>query len=110
MAKNYGASFKASALFDFARENVSDASQFHVSKFVLPHVLQNRRSLPRLRRKFCSFGNHDNRKIKSAFVTLTNRIRNLVHVEGALGNENYVSPACNSAVKRDPAGIAPHHF
>src|SRR5580658_2209221 len=101
-------SFKAGALFNFAGENVGNAAQFGVTKFVLAHVLEDGRSGTGIGGKLCAFRYHDNGEITAPFVALPNRFGNLVDVEGPLGNQDYVCAAGDAAVERDPASIPAH--
>ena len=49
-------------------------------------------------------------KYRPALMALADRIRDFVDIKRSLGDENHVGAACDAAVKRDPAGIAAHHF
>src|SRR5438477_3213043 len=103
MSEDTGASFLPGARRNFARDNVADAAEpkfafFHFSF----HLLSVFRSRP--------FG-HDNKRAEIASgITRSNGLGNFLKVEGDFGNQNDIRTSSQSAMKRDPARVTPHHF
>ena len=56
------------------------------------------------------FGDDDHGAFGAGGVAPHDLVGDLGVIEGNLGNENYVGTACETAVERDPAGVASHHF
>src|SRR5208282_4986999 len=91
MPQNHGASFEAGAFFDLAGEDVGDAAKFDVAKFVLAHVLQNRRALAGFGGgELCSLGDDNDRKIEAALMALADGVGDFVDIERAFGNQDDV--------------------
>src|SRR5437660_12406732 len=88
VSQHYRASLESRALFNFARQNVCDATKFGMSEFVLPHVLHDRGSGTGFRSKLGAFGDNDDGEITSSLMSLANRFRNFVDVEWALRNQD----------------------
>src|SRR5712691_8193413 len=60
--------------------------------------------------KLRAFGDHHDTEIKSTGVTQANGFRDLLDIEGLLGDEDDVGATGDAAIHGDPAGVTAHDF
>src|SRR5438105_9583543 len=112
MSQDNGSSFESGAPFDFARQDISDAAQLRVTKFVLLHVLHNRSAVLRIHvgRKFGALGDDHNAEVTCAGMAQAGGLGNVLDIERTLRNKDDVGAASNAAVNGDRACITTHYF
>src|SRR5919108_5091976 len=105
MAQNHGASFEASAMLDFAGEDVADSAQARVPEFVFAHILHDGSAVFRVdvRGKLCPFGYDHNAEVAAAGVAQTDRLRDFLDIERNLRDQDYIRAAGHSAVDGNPS-------
>ena len=92
-------------VLDLAAERLPDSAfrERHVPELVgLPAV--------REARQLAAFARDDDGEVLAARVSLADRLRHVVVVDGDLGDEDHVGAAGDAAVHRDPAGVTSHHL
>ena len=63
-----------------------------------------------MRRQLDAFGDYHQAELPPRFLPPVNPSANIFNGEGNLGDQNHVSAPGNAGMKRDPSGIAAHHF
>src|SRR5438105_6027818 len=102
MSKTTGASSLTGSRSNFPRHDVAHSTQ---AKFALLHFSFHLLAVlwPR------AFG-HDNQRAEIASgITRSNGIRHFFEIEGNFGDQNDIGTSSQSSMKRNPAGVTPHH-
>src|SRR5215469_1092969 len=105
-------SFKAGALLNLARQDVTDSAQAHMTELVFCYGGHDRCIVLAIAfaREFCALGDHYDAEVSPARVAPSQALGNVVDVKGTLGNQDDISTAGDAAVNRDPARVAAHDF
>src|SRR5208283_1392929 len=100
MSQDHTTGFEAGAVLEFTRQKLSNPSQAGMTELVFAHVGDHRSAIGG---KLCAFCYHDNTEVPATRVAQADALGNLFNSKGALGNENDVGAAGDSAVHGDPS-------
>ena len=103
MSEHTRSRFFSSSFGNFARNHIPDPTE---PKFAAVDVAFDLLTIFWTR----AFSDDDERAEPARSVAFFYRVRNFSVIERDLGNQNNIGPAGNSAMKRNPTGVAPHHF
>src|SRR5205823_5473274 len=105
MTQNHGASFEASAMLDFAREDVADSAEARVPEFVFTHILHDGSAVLRVdvRGELCPLGHDHNAKVAPTGVPQTDLLCDFLDIERNLRDQDYIRAAGHSAVDGNPS-------
>src|SRR5207302_6557837 len=103
MSKHTGARFFSSAFGNLARDDVANSAE---SKFAAVNVALDLLSVFWSR----AFSDDDERCETSSRIASLDGVGDFVVIERDFRNQNNICPAGDSAVKRDPTGVAAHDF
>src|SRR5208282_2320158 len=109
VAEHYRPRFKASALFDLARQRQADSAQPGMPE-VVAIILSSPTVLLVPIGKLCAFGRDNDAEISSARVALPDQFGNLINIEWNFRDQDYIGAAGDPAIGRDPARGSAHHF